>query len=131
MSGALITPFYTSLIALFFVMLSVRTLWLRRKLKIGIGTGDNDMMLRAMRVHANFAEYVPIALLLALMVELVETPEGIIHFVCVLLILGRLSHAYGVSQTNENYRFRVIGMGLTFTSICSSALTLLYFTITA
>ena len=124
-----ITPFYASIMALFFVALSVRTLLLRRKLKIGIGTGDNDIMLRAMRVHSNFAEYVPITLLLALIIELMEGHWVILHAICLLLFIGRISHACGVSQTNENYRFRVMGMGLTFTSICISALILLYKTL--
>ena len=124
----MITPLYASLLALFFVALSVRTLNLRRKLKIGIGTGDNPLMLRAMRVHSNFAEYVPLALLLSLMVELLNGSILIVHFVCACLVAGRCIHAYGVSNASENYRYRVLGMSLTFTSICASAIILLVLT---
>ncbi len=37
----------------------------------------------------------------------------------------RLSHAFGVSQANENFRFRVIGMALTFTTLITSSAYLL------
>ena len=52
-----ILPFYAALLGLLFFYLSIRTIGLRRKLKIGVGAKDNEEMLRAMRVHANFAEY--------------------------------------------------------------------------
>ena len=65
-----ITPFYAAILALLFFALSVRTLRLRRKLQIVIGDAGNPHMLRAMRVHANFAEYAPFTLLLAFMLEL-------------------------------------------------------------
>lgn len=61
-------PLYAALLALIFVFLSVRTLRLRRTLQIGIGDGGNTEMLRAMRVHSNFSEYVPISLILIFLV---------------------------------------------------------------
>ena len=121
----MVTPFYAAILAFIFVALSVKTLLLRRKLKIGIGTGDNEEMLRAMRVHSNFIEYTPFALLLSLMIELLRGSIILVHIVCLLLLIGRLIHAYGVSRLAENYRFRVVGMAFTFTSICTSALILL------
>lgn len=63
-----ILPLYASILALLFVALSVRTLRLRHRLKIGIGDAGNTQMLRAMRVHSNFAEYVPLSLLLLYLV---------------------------------------------------------------
>ena len=122
----MITPIYASLLAGLFVFLSVRTLLFRRKLRIGIGTNDNEQMLRAMRVHSNFVEYAPLALLLILMIELIGGSNLIIHFTSIALLAGRALHAYGVSQTNENYSYRVAGMACTFTSICTSAVCLLY-----
>ena len=55
----MITPLYAAIIALIFVVLSFRTLLLRRRLGIAIGTGENPILTRAIRVHSNFAEYVP------------------------------------------------------------------------
>ncbi len=109
----MITPFYAALIALIFVILSVRTLLLRRRLGIAIGTGEDLKLTRAMRVHSNFAEYVPIALILIYFLEVGTDTDVWIHVLCVALIGGRLLHAYGVSQIKEDYRFRVAGMILT------------------
>ncbi len=109
----MITPFYAALIALIFVILSVRTLLLRRRLGIAIGTGEDLKLTRAMRVHSNFAEYVPIALILIYFLEVGTDTDVWIHILCVSLIGGRLLHAYGVSQIKEDYRFRVAGMMLT------------------
>lgn len=78
-------------------------------------------MLRAMRVHSNFSEYVPFSLLLIYFVEGAGAHSAFIHFLGMALFVGRLSHAYGVSQMAENFRFRVTGMALTFTVILMSS----------
>jgi uncharacterized membrane protein YecN with MAPEG domain len=75
-----------------------------------------------MRVHANFAEYVPFTLLLMAMAESMTAPRPLIHLVGLLLIAGRLMHAYGLSQTPHILRYRVWGMMLTFFALSISAL---------
>ncbi len=115
------TPLYAAIIGLVFVVLSVRTLLLRRRLGIAIGTGEDPKLTRAMRVHSNFAEYVPLALLLFYFLEIETDADLWIHVLCVSLIVGRILHAYGVSQVEENYRFRMAGMILTLGSIISAS----------
>jgi uncharacterized membrane protein YecN with MAPEG domain len=117
---------YSSLLALLFVGMSIRTLRMRRKLRIAIGDAENPAMLRAMRVHANFAEYVPLSLLLLYFVEASRANVWFVHALGASLLLGRVAHAYGVSQTKENYRYRVIGMALTLTPLVAMAVRLLF-----
>ena len=119
-------PLYAALLALLFVALSIRTLRLRRRLRIGIGDAGNEQMLRAMRVHSNFAEYVPLTLFLIYLAEVQGAPALLIHALGLCLLAGRLSHAYGVSQANENYTFRVVGMSMTFASLISASAYLLF-----
>ena len=116
-----ITPFYAAILGLLFLILSVRTLRLRRKLQIAIGDGSNVQMQRAMRVHANFAEYAPLTLVLIFMFELQGAHYLLVHALCICLLVGRVSHAYGVSKEVENYRYRVFGMAMTFTALVGSA----------
>lgn len=52
----LVAP-YAAVLGLLFAALSVRTLLLRRRLRVALGDGGDERLLRAMRVHANFAEY--------------------------------------------------------------------------
>jgi uncharacterized protein len=120
-----ITPFYSGIFGLFFVVLSVRTLLLRRKFGIAIGNNNQPLLERASRVHSNFAEYVPMSLLLVYFLELKMPSNVWIHFVCIALLVGRISHAYGVSQIQEKLIYRVIGMALTFMVIISTSVRLL------
>lgn len=116
-----IVPIYAAVLSLLFVFLSIRTIRLRRSLKIGIGHANNEKMLRAMRVHSNFSEYVPLSLLLLLFLETQHAHHVILHGLCSLLVVGRFLHAYGVSQEKEKFAFRISGMAMTFTTILSSA----------
>jgi len=116
-----VTPFYAAFLALVFFRLSVRTIKLRRQLKIAIGAGGNPTMHRAMRVHGNFAEYVPFSLLLLFLFELQGAHFLLIHLLGACLLLGRFAHAQGVSREKEDYRYRVFGMLMTFATLVGSA----------
>lgn len=119
-----VTPLYASLLALLFVALSVRALRLRKTLRIAIGDSGSPAMLRAMRVHSNFAEYVPLGLILISMVELQAAAPLFVHGLGIALLAGRLAHAWGVSQPRENFAFRTFGMATTLGTIivCSAFL---------
>jgi hypothetical protein len=120
-----ILPIYASLLAVLFVYISVRTIRARRSLGIGLGHAENPVMLRAMRVHANFSEYVPFSLFLIFLVETSGANALVVHALSAALLVARVSHAYGVSQQKENFRFRVFGMATTFTVLLLSAIYLL------
>lgn len=104
---------YVALFGLLYLVLSVRTLRLRRRLRIAVGDGGNPMMLRAMQAHANFAEYVPLTLVIIFMMERVGTFVWVQETLCFVLLGGRICHAWGISHEPEDYRFRVAGMMLT------------------
>jgi hypothetical protein len=120
-----VTPLYAALLGLVFFVLSVRTIGLRRRVRVAIGDGGDAELLRAMRVHANFAEYVPLALLLLMMFEWQGGPALLVHALGLALLAGRLSHALGVSRAREEFKYRVFGMSMTFTAIVGAALGLL------
>jgi uncharacterized membrane protein YecN with MAPEG domain len=117
---------YAGLLALLFVALSLRTLLMRRRLHIAVGDGGNPALLRAMRVHANFAEYVPLALVLISLVEATGARPLYVHLLGAAVLAGRVSHAIGVSRISEVYAYRVFGMAMTFTPLIAAALRLLY-----
>lgn len=117
----MIWSIYAALLGMVFVALSIRTLRLRRRLRIAIGDGDNPLLLRAIRTHANFAEYVPLGLLLIAGCEQGAAPARFLHALGLLLLTGRLVHAYGVSKEAEVFAYRVAGMTLTFTCYLTAA----------
>jgi uncharacterized membrane protein YecN with MAPEG domain len=120
-----VVPLYASVLALIFVGLSIRTVRLRQRLRVAVGDAGNESMLRAMRVHSNFAEYVPLSLLLFYFVESVGASHWLIHALGTSLIVGRVAHAYGLSRSPEPMGFRVVGMALTFTPMIVAAIGLL------
>jgi len=120
-----ITPYYAAVLALLFIILSVRTIKSRREHKVAIGDGGEKSLLRAARVHANFSEYLPFTLLLIAMLEIQSYSHWIIHGLCIALLAARIAHAYGVSQTNENFKFRIFGTATTINIIAICAFLLL------
>ena len=121
-----IVPLYAAILALMFAVLSIRTARLRKGLRIAIGDPGNRVLQRASRVHANFAEYVPLSLILLYFVEQAGTTARVMHLMCLLLVAARSLHAWGVSHVRENIRFRVAAIGLQLGVLTSAALILLY-----
>ncbi len=121
-----VTALYAGLLAPLFIFLAFRVIDARRGAQIAIGDGGNKDLLRRMRVHANFAEYVPLAVILLGLAESLKTDSRLLHALGAALVLARLSHAWGVSQPKENLRFRQAGMATTFTMIIVAALACLF-----
>lgn len=117
-----ITAFYAGLVAILFLVLSARTIVRRRAAQVEIGTATRDgiddrELLRRVRVHANCAEYAPIAVLLLGLSEALGAWPWLVHALGATLVLGRTSHAYGLSQSPHNLPMRVAGMVATLTMI--------------
>ena len=109
-----VTAFYAALLALLFLLLSARVIAQRREARVEIGHGESAQLLRRMRVQANFAEYVPLALILMTLAESLKVPLALLHLLGLVLLVARLIHAYGLSQTPHILRLRVLGATLTF-----------------
>lgn len=123
----MVTSIYAAILGLFFVVLSIRTIRTRRIYRIALGYGEAPELVRQARVHGNFAEYVPLSLLLLYFLELSAAPDALLHALGLILLFGRGMHAYGVSQIDEDYRFRVIGMSATFAVIVTTSLAILVY----
>ena len=121
-----VVPTYAALLAFLYIALAVRVMRARGTHRIALGTGGAAPLERRIRVHANFSEYVPFALLVLLMAELRGIRPVVLHLLSTCLLAGRLLHAFGVSQARENLRYRVAGMVLTFTALGGAALAVLF-----
>jgi uncharacterized protein len=104
-----IVPTYAAIFAFIYLVLSVQVIRGRRQAKAAIGTRGDVRLERKIRVHANFAEYVPFALLLLSFVEMQGGPAWLIHLICLAFLAGRAIHAYGVRQVQEDYKLRSTG----------------------
>ena len=107
-----VTPIYATILGLLFIALSVRTIRMRRKHRVAVGDGNNSELRRAMRVHANFAEYVPLALLLIFFVELDGTPWVCCPRSFLKQALADLEREAGVSLVSSfEHEFQILDAG--------------------
>lgn len=117
-----ITPLYGGLIALLLVFLSARVILRRRGAGISVGDGDDKDLRKRMRTQANCAEYAPLGLILLAMAELQGAPGWVVHLLGLMLLAGRLIHAYGFGVTPQVIPLRQLGMLLTFAMLILTAL---------
>jgi uncharacterized membrane protein YecN with MAPEG domain len=120
------TTLLTSLMALMLFALSLRVLLLRVRLRQPLGDGGHAVLQRAVRVQANFAEHVPMALLVFLLLEWQGLPPAGLLAYAALLVLARIAHAIGLSQLRERLVWRVLGTVLTLALLSVGAATLLW-----
>ena len=97
----MIIGYYAALLALLFIFLTLRVGRARMQTKIGIGDGGDHNLQKAIRAHANFAEFVPLALLLLFMIEMQQSSVLLLHTLGALLFVGRVLHALGLSKTSK------------------------------
>jgi len=116
-----ITALYASLLALVFLFLSFRVIGFRKRLKVGVGDGGEKALTQAIRVHANFSEYVPLVLVLIGCYEFNGANPIVVHVLGGALLLGRVLHAVGLTKSIGVSQPRFIGMILTFLVLLISA----------
>ena len=110
----LITSIIVAILTIIFIRLSFAVIGLRRKNKVGLGSGGHEDLERAIRTQGNFAEYVPIGIILIACLELNGAPWWLVAIPGVSLIIGRLIHAKGMNTPPPDFSKRVLGMKFTF-----------------
>jgi uncharacterized membrane protein YecN with MAPEG domain len=122
-----IVPFYAAVLGLIFIFLSARVVIARRQFRIRLGSGGQEVLERRIRVQGNFAEYVPLTVILLTFLELYGATKWLVHLLCIALILGRCLHAYCVSRTDEDIRQRRTAMVLTFGALVIAAVGVFFY----
>lgn len=117
-----VVAFYAALLGILYLYLSIIVIKQRRSKLVGIGHGEDKHLHQMIRVHSNFAEYVPVALVLLFIVEVNGGNIWLLHICGALLLTGRLLHAYGLRHYVGKSWQRVQGMLMTFGSILALAI---------
>lgn len=110
----MITALYAGILGILYVGLSAYVVRGRWKNQVILGDGNNKDMIKRIRVHANFIEYVPLALILMLLIEFEGAPDALIHGLGIALTLGRIIHPIGIMTKSGPSIGRSGGMMLTF-----------------
>jgi uncharacterized membrane protein YecN with MAPEG domain len=123
-----LTAIYAALLALLFVALSIWVIAGRAKHRVHHGDGGNDDLNRRIRAHANFAEYVPLILLLVALLEAGGAGRGTVHALLLPLLAARLMHPVGMVAPVASVQqgvFRGIGASATMLILAAAAILLL------
>jgi uncharacterized membrane protein YecN with MAPEG domain len=108
-----ITYITAGLSGLLLFLLSWRVIQIRRRAKISLGDGGDSRLLARIRAHGNFAEYVPVCLILIGLIEYRTGPSTPLWVLGLGLIAVRIAHLIGMDLPAGN-AFRMVGTGGTF-----------------
>lgn len=107
------TAFYAALLALLYAGLTTWVVAGRLTGDVLHGDGNDDALLKRIRSHGNFAEYVPLTLLLIAFLEAEGTGQGIIHSLLAVLLVARVLHPIGmIAPKNSVQQFACRGGGI-------------------
>lgn len=121
-----ITALFIGLLTLWYLRLSVRVIKMRVSENVSVGLGDttDGPLLRAVRAHANFAEYIPLALLMMAVLEWHGLREVYLYLFGASLLVGRYFTNRGLLETWK--RGRILGTVCTFIPLGVGVLFLLF-----
>lgn len=113
----MITLTYGGVLGIVYIYLSWNVAMGRKRAGAGLGHGGDEALQRDIRIHGNFAEYVPFALLLIGMLEAAHGPALLIRWLGGMLVVARLLHIWGLRQSAGTSFGRVSGAILTWLTI--------------
>jgi len=111
------------------LVLSVLVTRQRRKHHVEIGDGGVPALNQAIRAFGNATEYVPAAIAGLGILALVNAPPLLIHPVGLILFVGRVAHAVGLSRSTQATLPRALGVLATWISYVAIAAALLFYAI--
>jgi uncharacterized membrane protein YecN with MAPEG domain len=110
----MVTILYAGILGLMYIALSLYTIAGRFKYNQNIGDGGHESMAKRIRVHGNFIEYVPLALILLMLAEFEGAAENTLHALGGALVFARLIHPIGLMRKKGPSLCRSGGMLITF-----------------
>lgn len=121
-----ITPLFAAIFGLIYIVLSLGVIKVRLGEKVSLGYGESHDLEKASRTHANFAEYVPIALLLMWFLETISLDSMLVFILGSILIFSRLAHVVGMNNPKKFMILRQLGVVGTLSVIIIASIALLW-----
>ncbi len=121
----MVCALYAVLGALILIKLSYDVVRLRMLYRVSYGDGGFTELQSAIRAHGNAVEYIPIALLLLLLLEMDGAETWMVHLCGLMMIVGRIMHFYGFHH--RLVRWRRTGMLATWCSLVLMVLVNLWY----
>ncbi len=118
---------WAGLLLLLLLVLSILVVRQRQRHRVTIGDGGVEAVLLATRAFGNATEYVPAGLAALAILALAGARPLAVHGVGLLLLLGRLAHAWGLSTSAGLTFGRSSGMILTWLAFLIGGVLLLFY----
>ncbi len=100
----MISSIYVILGALLLIKLAINVTTLRSQYRIPYGDGGFYELQIAIQVYGNAVEYIPIAIILLIMMEMNGSQIWMIHIDGIMLITGHLLYIYGMHHQEITWR---------------------------
>jgi uncharacterized membrane protein YecN with MAPEG domain len=120
------TAVYAAVLGLLGAILTINVIVNRARHNVLQGDGGLPALTQAIRAHCNFAEQVPMALILVGLVEAFAYRSMIVHGLGVVLLIGRLLSAWGLATTMTLSFGRQAGATLTIIVVAVASGLILY-----
>lgn len=121
----MITAFYAGILGLIFIGLTMMIVRLRWRYRVSLGDAGHEDLQRRIRAHGNFAEMVPLSVVLMGFAEMQNMPLVVLHGAGIALVIGRLCHAYAIYTAT--LPLRTVGMIATIATIAIMSIWNIYF----
>jgi uncharacterized membrane protein YecN with MAPEG domain len=120
-----VTTVTSGVLGILYIGLTAGVTAARIKTRITLGDGSDKPegapLYTAVRAHGNFAEYVPLGLVLLGAVELAGGSHWLCEIFAGMLVVGRVLHATGLRNSKPN-PFRFVGALLTWLMILGASI---------
>lgn len=121
----MVSALYAVLSALLLMKFSFDVVRLRMQYRVAYGDGGFSELQSAIRIHGNAVEYIPIAIMLMLFMEMNGAETWMVHICGIVLLAGRLMHYYGFHH--RLFRWRRSGMSATWCALLLMVLANLWY----
>ncbi|WGI20553.1 MAPEG family protein [Amylibacter sp. IMCC11727] len=104
-----ITALSAAVLAIVFLVLTFGVIKARTAAGISILHGDDMSLALKMRVHGNFAEFVPLALILMALAENAGGNKTALSVAAMILVISRIILPFGLKVENMTHPVRIAG----------------------
>ncbi|HEV7385688.1 MAG TPA: MAPEG family protein [Phenylobacterium sp.] len=113
------------------LLLVLSLLVVRQRRAHGVVLGDADIpaLTQAVRAFGNATEYVPAGLIAIAVLAMVGAPPMVVHLTGLLLLVGRVGHAIGLSRSGGASVLRSAGVILTWLAYILGGVALIFYAI--
>jgi uncharacterized membrane protein YecN with MAPEG domain len=111
------------------LVLAILVVRQRRQFGVLIGDGGVEEVVRAVRAFGNAAEYTPAGVASLALLALCGANVWLVHAIGLMLLLGRLAHAVGLSRSVGVSAGRLAGTVLTWAAYLAATALLLFYSV--